>query len=310
MNNFFRLPIFLRGIAMGSADVVPGVSGGTIAFITGIYEELILTIKNLDFEKLAVWKKQGFSAFWDSINGSFLLSLLLGIAVSILSLARLITYLLTNHPILLFAFFFGLIVASAVYIGRQITDWDWKHFLILLVCIAAAYYITLVTPAGGSSSFLYLFLCGAIAICAMILPGISGAFILLLLGQYNAIIEALKTVNFSIIIPVGLGAIIGILSFSRILGWFFNNYKTMTLAGLTGFVIGALNKVWPWKEVIETYTDSHGDIQPLVEKSILPTTFTQITGEPNHLLPAIGLAIVGFFVVFGLERIATPENNE
>jgi len=304
MKQFFRLPIFLRGLAMGAADVVPGVSGGTIAFITGIYEELILAIKNLDFSKLTLLRKEGLAAFWKEINGSFLLSLVLGIGVSILSLAKLLTYFLENHSILLFAFFFGLIVASAVYIGKQITTWNAWHIVALVVSAGVAYYLTLITPAGGSSSWLYLFLCGAIAICAMILPGISGAFILLLLGQYNAIIEALKSFNFGIIVPVGLGAIVGILTFSRILAWFFNHYKTITLASLTGFVLGALNKVWPWKEVLETYTDSHGDEQPLVEQSVLPSTFTDLTGEPNLLLPSILLAITGFTIVFILERIA------
>ena len=307
MKHFFRWSIFLRGIAMGSADVVPGVSGGTIAFITGIYEELILTIKNLEFSQVKVLFKDGFTAFWKSINGTFLFSLISGILLSIFSLAKIITYLLENHSILLFAFFFGLILASAVYIGKQIKTWDWKHILILIVFSVIAFFITTITPAGGSSSTLYLFICGAIAICAMILPGISGSFILLLLGQYSLIISSLKNMDFSVILPVGAGAIIGILFFSRILAWLFNNFKTMTLAGLTGFVLGALNKVWPWKEVLETYTDSHGNIQPLVEKSITPTTYSSITGDPHLMWPSLILAIVGFSIVFILERFANEK---
>ena len=303
--NWFRWPIFLRGLAMGSADVVPGVSGGTIAFITGIYEELILTIKNLNFSQFSIWKKQGFSAFWEAINGSFLLSLLAGIAISILSLAKLITYLLEEHTILLFAFFFGLILASAVYIGKQINAWDWKHILLLLVFAAIAYFITTITPANGSSSTIYLALCGAIAICAMILPGISGAFILLLLGQYNIIIEALKKFDLTVIVPVGIGAIAGILLFSRVLAWFFNHYKTMTLAALTGFVVGALNKVWPWKEVVETFVNRHGETEPLVERSVSPQVFTELTGIPNQVVPSIILAIVGFTIVFAMEKLAS-----
>lgn len=302
MKSLFRWPIFLRGIAMGAADVVPGVSGGTIAFITGIYEELIHTINNLNLQQLQVLRKDGFSAFWQSVNGSFLLSLLLGVGVSILSLARLITYLLHNHAILIYSFFFGLIVASAVYIGKQITSWDWKHMLILIGFTIIAYYITLVTPAEGSSSVFYLFFCGAIAICAMILPGISGAFILLLLGQYNYILDALHKINLVVLLPFIGGIVVGILVFARVLEWFFNHYKTMTLAALTGFVIGALNKVWPWKEVVETFTNEHGEIEPIVEKSVLPLQYTEVTGEPHLLFPAILLAIFGFSVVFILEK--------
>ena len=305
MRKFFRFPIFLRGIAMGAADVVPGVSGGTIAFITGIYEELILTIKGLDLGKLKLLQQEGFASFWKAINGTFLMSLLLGIGVSLISLAKLISYLLVHQPILLFAFFFGLIVASAIYIGKQITRWDWKHLVVLLICVAIGYGITLITPASGQTSFLYLFFSGAIAICAMILPGISGAFILLLLGQYYEIINAIKEFNFSTLVPVALGAIVGILSFSRVLSWLFNHYKTLTLAGLTGFVLGALNKVWPWKEVVETYIDRHGEVQPLIEKSISPIKFAEITGQSHQLPTAIILAIVGFITVFALEKLAS-----
>lgn len=307
MKSFFRFPIFLRGMAMGAADVVPGVSGGTIAFITGIYEELINTIKGVDLNKLKLLQKEGFSAFWTAINGSFLLSLLSGVAVSILSLAKLITYLLENHSILLFSFFFGLIVASALFIGKQIKQWDWKHIFILIISLFSAYYLTLLTPVSGSQSFLFLMLCGAIAICAMILPGISGAFLLLMLGQYSNVIQAIKTLNFSVIIPVGLGAVVGILSFSRVLSWLFQHHKTLTLASLTGFVLGALNKVWPWKKVMETFIDRHGEVKPLVERSISPFAYSETTSLPNLLIPSIALAFVGFIIVFLLEKLGTEK---
>lgn len=307
MNNFFRLPVFLRGLLMGMADVVPGVSGGTIAFITGIYEELIHSIKSIGFDKLPILTKQGILPFWKAINGGFLLSLVLGIGISALSLANGIDYLLNNHPILLFSFFFGLIVASALFIGKQIKTWDWKHILILLISLVAAYYITILSPAEGSDSFPYLMLCGAIAICAMILPGISGAFLLLMLGQYARVIDAIKTLNFSVILPFGIGAVVGLLTFSRVLSYLFKHHKSLTLASLTGFVLGALNKVWPWKEVLETYTDRHGEIKPLIEKSIMPDRFAEISNQPNLLLPAIGLAIVGFAVVFLLEKFGSHE---
>lgn len=304
MNRFFRLPIFLRGLAMGAADVVPGVSGGTIALITGIYEELLLSIKNLHPNLLKEWKDNGFASFWSKLNGSFLLSLFAGIAVSLLSLAKLFTYLLENYPILVWAFFFGLVAASAIYVGKQIKQWDWKHALLLVAGIVIAYYITILSPAEGSDSKLYLFICGAIAICAMILPGISGSLILLLLGAYAPIVGAIGNLDIMTLLPVALGAGIGLLLFSRVLSWLFNHYKTMTLALLTGFMIGALNKVWPWKEVLETYTDSHGETQPLLEKSILPSTYAQLTGEPSQLLAAIGFATLGFALVFIIEKIA------
>lgn len=307
MKSFFRFPIFIRGMAMGAADVVPGVSGGTIAFITGIYEELINTIKGVDLNKLKILQKEGFPSFWSAINGSFLVSLLAGVAVSILSLAKLITYFLENHSILLFSFFFGLIVASAVFIGKQIKKWDWKHILILLISLFGAYYLTLLTPVNGSQSFLFLMLCGAIAICAMILPGISGAFLLLMLGQYSNVINAIKTFNFSVIIPVGIGAVVGILSFSRVLSWLFKHYRTLTLASLTGFVLGALNKVWPWKKVVETFTDRHGDVQPLIERSISPFAYSELTNSSNLLVPSIVLAVFGFAIVFVLERLGAEK---
>jgi len=295
MKQFFRPGVFLRGITMGAADVVPGVSGGTIALITGIYEELLESIKGIQPSLLKTWKNEGFASFWEQLNGSFLVSLFLGIAISIFSLAKVITYLLAEYPILVWAFFFGLIIASAIYVGRQIKKWSIGAVILLIAGTALAYWITTISPAQGNGSVLYLFMSGAIAICAMILPGISGSLIALLLGVYVPVVKAVESFDIKGVLPFALGAIVGLLCFSHVLSWLFKKYYSLTLALLTGFMIGALNKVWPWKEVVETYVDRHGEVQPLVENNIAPT---------EQLMPAIVMAFVGFAIVFLLERLA------
>lgn len=292
--------ITLRGIAMGAADVVPGVSGGTIAFISGIYEELISSISALNVQALKVLKKQGFSAFWRHINGNFFLSLFLGIAISVFSLAKAIRWLLENQPVLVWAFFLGLMLASILFVAKEIKSWNLAKILMLLTFCFLAYYITTVTPANGSDNFLYLFFAGALAICAMILPGISGAFILVLLGVYNTILTAIDQKNLLIISVLGAGALIGILTFSRVLKWLFAHYKEMTMAVLTGFIIGSLNKIWPWKQVLASTTDAHGKIVILQEKSVLPSSYPQ---DPQ-LFSALGLMLLGFFGLYFLEKWA------
>jgi len=289
---------------MGAADVVPGVSGGTIAFITGIYEELIHSIKNINFNLLSVWRKQGFWAFYKEANLGFLLPLFIGIALSILSLAKLVTFVLAEYPILTWAFFFGLILASAVYIAKQINKWALVEIVLLVIGTAIAYYISTITPSDGNGSIWYAVLSGAIAICAMILPGISGSLILLLLGMYLPIVTAIADRDFGVILPVAVGAIFGIIAFSHVLSFLFKKYKNQTLAILTGFMLGALNKVWPWKKVLSTYVDSHGDVQPLLEKSVSPTTYQSLLGVDPQLLFASLMAILGFLLVFVIENFA------
>lgn len=296
--------IGLKGIAMGAADVVPGVSGGTIAFISGIYEELLGSISNVNINLLKTLKSNGIKAAWKYLNGNFLASLFLGIFISIVSLAKVIKYLLENEPILLWSFFFGLVLASIVFIAKQLTNWNFITFFLMILGALIAYYITTLSPlVSQNSSSLFFFFAGAIAICAMILPGISGAFILVLLGAYQPILTAVNNRDFKIIFTVGLGAIVGILSFSKILKWLFAHYKNYTLAALTGFIIGSLNKIWPWKSTISTYIDSHGETKPLLEKSISPYSFA---GDAQ-LFWAIILAIFGFVLILGLEKLATKK---
>ena len=294
----------LKGCAMGMADVVPGVSGGTIAFISGIYEELLDSIRSVDATALRLLLRFRLAEFWRHINGRFLLPVLLGIAVAIFSLARLMTYLLTNQPIAIWSFFFGLIVASALLVARQIGRWDWRTVLAFAVGAAAAWWITVATPAETPDDWWFVMLSGAIAICAMILPGISGAFILLLLGKFQYIMHAVGEFDIPVIAVFVIGAAAGIISFSHLLSWLLKHWHDVTVAVLMGFMVGSLNKVWPWKETVETYLDSHGVAQPLVQNNIAPGTFEQLTGQPSLLVQAILLGIVGFLVIYGIELVA------
>ena len=288
--------LVLKGMGMGAADVVPGVSGGTIAFIVGIYDELINSIKSISLESVRLLLKGQFAAFWKQINGNFLFSILLGIAISVFSLAKLITWLLTDHPILVWSFFFGLVLASTWFVSRDIKEKSWKTITAFIAGTAIAYYITVATPASTPNDWWFIFLCGSIAICAMIMPGISGSFILVLLGKYFDIMDAIKHFDVKIILIFGVGAFFGITSFSRILSYALSRFRNVTLSVLTGFMLGSLNKVWPWKETLEYYTDSHGIQKPLLDTNILPNAYVP---------EAIALMVVGFLLVYVLEKISS-----
>lgn len=310
-NLFDYLIITLKGLAMGAADVVPGVSGGTIAFISGIYEELITSINNINLGLLKTFQKDGLKAAWKQLNGNFLVALLLGIAISILSLAKLIRSLLNDEPILLWSFFFGLVIASILFIGKQIEKWDWKTILGFALAAALAYYITIL-PRGTESldATWFFFVAGSLAICAMILPGISGAFILVLLGAYKPVMDAISDRDIKLIAIFAAGAIIGLLLFSKLLKWLFSNYKNLTFAILTGFILGSLNKIWPWKVIDGTRINSHGEEVNVYGKSILPNTFEDIGQGESKLLIAIGLMVVGFLTIFIMEKLATGKDKK
>ncbi|CAM3431843.1 DUF368 domain-containing protein [Aequorivita lipolytica] len=316
--NFLQyLTVIAKGLAMGAADVVPGVSGGTIAFISGIYEELIETIYNVDFGFFKVWKKEGFLKAWKHYNLGFLLALFSGIFISIISLAKLITWLLDVYPIMVWSFFFGLVIASIVYVGKQINNWRLAVMVALLIASIFSYLITIADPVGSPDSTWFLFLAGFIAIIAMILPGISGAFILLLLGAYTTVIgivtqlgEGATTFNSALFLGAlakllifAVGAIIGLKVFSRALNWMFKHHKNLILAVLTGFMIGALNKIWPWKEVLQYRMNHAGEQIPFIERSILPQNYD---GNPQ-ILYAVIFATIGFLTIFLLERIAVKK---
>lgn len=279
----------VKGMCMGAADVVPGVSGGTIAFITGIYDELINSIKSINAASLKMFFTGKWGEFWNMINGKFLLFLLAGIGISVFSLAKIITWLLVAYPVLVWSFFFGLVLASTWFVGKDVKERNWKTALGFLLGAALAFYITVATPAETPSHFLFIFLCGAIAICAMILPGISGSFILVLLGKYFFIMEAVKTLDLKVIAIFGIGACVGITSFSRLLSYALSHMRNITLAVLSGFMLGSLNKVWPWKETIEG-----------VEQNVAPNAF---------VWQAVCLALLGFVMVYGIEKISSKSEN-
>lgn len=295
------LLLLLKGCAMGAADVVPGVSGGTIAFITGIYEELINSIKSIDLQALKLLLSFKMADFWKKINGTFLLSVVGGVSISIFSLAKLMTWLLAHHPIYIWSFFFGLIIASSVLVAKEIRKWDIFTVLALLAGGAIAYTITVMSPASTPDTWWFIILSGAIAICAMILPGISGAFILLLMGKYTYILTAVTQFNIGIILLFVFGAVAGIISFSHLLSWLLKNYHTLTVSLLTGFMVGSLNKVWPWKETLETYVDSHGAKQVLVETNVSPIKFETLTNSNALLWQAVIMCVVGFLLIWGIE---------
>lgn len=291
--------LVLKGMGMGASDVVPGVSGGTIAFITGIYEELINSIKSFDADAVKLLFTLRWKALWKHVNAWFLISVFSGIFISIFSLSKILEYLLLNHPVLVWSFFFGLVIASAIMIFRDIHKWKAEIFISAAIGTIIAYVITSISPAQTSEAWWFIFLSGALAICAMILPGISGSFILLLLGKYQFILNAVNELKIAILAVFIAGAITGIIGFSNILSWLLRKYKDLTIALLAGFMIGSLNKIWPWKLTLTTYTDSHGVIHTLTEKNILPDFSPE-----SRFIPALLLIIFGFALIMVLSRIS------
>ena len=245
---------------------------------------------------------------------NFFIALFGRMATSFILFVKMITWLINNETLLVWAFFFGLIVASAIFVGRQIQKWNPVNIIALILGIIFAYTVTVLSPSNGSENLLIIFLSGVVAISAMLLPGLSGSFILLILGMYSIIWGGLKDLNLVIAGTFALGCLVGVLSFSRILSWTFKNYKNLTLAVLTGFMIGSLNRVWPWQQVLAYRTNSHGEEVASFTKSVLPNTFSNLQtantpfGSDPQLLPVLGLMVVGFAIVFLLERVSV--NNQ
>ncbi len=299
------IKLFLKGVAMGGADVVPGVSGGTIAFITGIYETLLNAIKSFDAEALRLLFQFKLTALWRHVNASFLLTLLSGIFLSIITLAKVIHHLLEHYPIQLWSFFFGLIVISAVSVSREITRWPGGVILSGLVGVVIAYWVTEATPTDTPTDLWFIFLSGAIAICAMILPGISGSFILLILGKYTYVLGAVNDRNLIVIAVFALGCAVGILSFARVISWMLQRYHNVAVALLAGFMIGSLNKIWPWKVIVSTRINSSGEEVPFITKNVWPGTYMEMTGEPAYFWQSLLFMLLGIAIVVVLERLAT-----
>ncbi|KGK14074.1 DUF368 domain-containing protein [Vibrio navarrensis] len=298
------LSTFLKGLAMGAADVVPGVSGGTIAFITGIYDTLLESIRRINPSIFRLWKAQGFKAAFKHINGFFLIALFGGVLTSIATLAKLITWMLVNHPIPIWSFFFGLILVSVYHILRQVERKDVPRFALLLLGIVFAYSITVLKPLHLEPTSLNVLLAGAIAICAMILPGISGSFILLLIGMYAPVLGAVKNVQLDILGLFLAGCVAGLLTFSHVLSWLLRRFRDFTLMFLTGLMIGTLPKIWPWKETISWRLNSKGEQVPLVQHNLSPFEFESLTSQPSQLGLAIVMALLAFALVLGLEKFA------
>ncbi|CCN82001.1 conserved hypothetical protein [Vibrio nigripulchritudo SFn27] len=290
---------------MGAADVVPGVSGGTIAFITGIYDTLLESIRRVNPSIIGIWKREGFKAAFDHINGLFLITLFSGIILSILTLAKLISWLLVEHPIPLWSFFFGLILISVVHVLKQVEKKNIVTGVFLLLGVGFAYTITVVSPLQMADTSLNIFIAGMIAICAMILPGISGSFILLLLGMYGPILAAAKGLQIDVLMLFMLGCVVGILSFSHVLSWLLKNFRDYTLTFLTGLMLGTLPKIWPWKETISWRTNSKGEQVPLVQQNLSPFEFESVIQQPSQLTLAIVMMLVGIGLVWGLEKVGS-----
>ena len=290
--------IFLRGLLMGAADIVPGVSGGTVAFITGIYDQLLDSLRAVDLEFLARLSRLDIAGAWQHINGRFLLALLLGIATSIFSLAQLVSWVLEHHPVPLWAFFFGLILASALVLLREVDNWSVPKVLCLLSAGAVAVFIALSPVISLEMGLAGVFLAGFLAVCAMILPGISGSFILVLLGMYSTTLMALKSLDLVFILVFVVGAGCGLLCFSRVLHWLLRRFHQGTMAVLTGFLFGSLMVVWPWKRVLEWVEGSHGQLKPAQQFPVSPLDYQIYTGQDPQLWFCLSLMIVGFAVVW------------
>ena len=317
----------LKGMAMGIAETIPGVSGGTIAFITGIYDNLLGSIKAFKPSLIKTWKNQGLKAVWNEINGNFLVSLLggmvIGIGIGIVAVEK----LLESYPPVVWAFFFGLIIASIIYVGKQVTKWNLGPIVSLLIGIAIAFGITLLPIGQVNENLGFVFLCGAIAVSALILPGISGSFILLIMGMYSYILhDTLKqdlltnheSAALVTMVVFGLGMIVGLVTMARFLTWALNKHNNLTLSLLTGFMIGAINKLWPWSipEKIMTADDQILEFSKGMEydkvitsSSVSPSSYLENFGQPDFLLASIFFFILGIVLVLGLDKYSPKKIN-
>ncbi len=299
------LILFFKGLAMGAADVVPGVSGGTIAFVSGIYIELIDTIKSVNIQALRVLKSQGLAAAWRHINGNFLVVLLSGILTSLFSLAVVMQFLLAEHPLPLWSFFVGLIVGSVIYLLRQYRFAHWREYLLFVTGIAIAWGVSVAPSVQLEGTLTTMFFAGSIALCAMILPGISGSFILMLLGLYPVFIGAIAELQLDILMVFGLGGIIGLAVFSRVLSWLLAHYEVPVIAMMCGFLVGSLNIIWPWKQVLESVVSHSGKTIVLSAQNLWPSQYTQLVGMDAQTLLSVTAMLAGLILVLGLEYVGS-----
>lgn len=288
-----HLRLFITGFTMGAADIVPGVSGGTIAFIFGIYEQLINSIKTVSGEVPKLLLKGKFKEAIKKVPFAFLVPLGVGVLTALLTLANVLSYALSTYPAFLWSFFFGLVVASVLTIRKSVNIWSAKSVIALLTTTVLAYFLVGAVPVQTPNTLLAFFLSGAIAICAMILPGVSGSFLLVIMGKYEQVLNAVTNQDFLTLGVFAVGCVVGLALFSRLLSWLFAKHHDIVVASLIGFMIGSLRKIWPWKEVISTRINSHGEVVPLQEVNILPTS-VDVSVVISLFLCALGIATILF----------------
>jgi putative membrane protein len=300
-----HLLTYLKGMAMGAADIVPGVSGGSIALIAGIYQKLLDSINSFHWENLKLIPKLELKRFFKAVNGSFLLSLLLGILTSIFALSKLITYLMNEQAIPLWSFFCGLILVSAFMILKGIKRWHLGVIFALVVGTILAWWITNLPPISTTDAKWFTFIAGSIAICAMILPGISGSFILLILGKYETILKAVSERDILTLAIFAAGCVVGILSFSRLVAWLLKKFHSLTMGLLSGFMLGSVNELWPWKIITAWRTSSSGEQKPFLTENIFPGEYLEKVGQEPQILAAALAFLTGIFIVILIEQLAS-----
>lgn len=295
------LTVFFKGMAMGAADAVPGVSGGTVAFVSGIYQELVDSLRSINFQALQTLRTQGMASAWRQINGNFLLAVFGGALLSLFSLASVIMYAMEHWPEIIWAFFFGLVCASTIYVARQLERWRLAEILALAVGLTMALGLNMANPTQLPDTWWVLSLAGSVAICAMILPGISGTYVLLLLGLYSTFLRAIAEFQILVLASFGLGCVIGLLSFAHVLSWLLRRYHSTTMAVLTGFLLGSLQMIWPWRHTLRFYENRHGEMEPMAQELVLPSAYAEMTGRDPMVAGVILAAIIGVLLVAGLE---------
>lgn len=297
------LTLIVKGMGMGAANVIPGVSGGTIALMTGIFQRLIDSIQSFDVTALRLLWQRRFMEFALHTDFNFLLSVFLGVGIGILSLAKLLGWMFLNYPIFIWSYFFGLILASVYFVGRTIGRWNVPVTMAFLAGTAIAVAISIRSPATSNDSFFYLILCGVVAICSMILPGISGSFVLLLMGNYELVINAVAELNFHILLPVAIGSAIGLIAFTHFLSWVYKKFRDQTIATLTGFILGSLLILWPWKNAIYRL-DASGEAIIRNGKKIIQGYDMFFPNVNPETLWAIIIMVAGILTIWMIEKMA------
>jgi len=301
--------LILKGIGMGAANVIPGVSGGTVALITGIFERLIDAIKSFNLTAIQLLLKGKIKEFIKYVDLYFLIAVFSGAVISVFSLAKLLGYLFDNYPVYIWSYFFGLILASVYFVGRTIHKWTISVILTFIIGTTIAILISILSPATKNESFIYLIICGVVAICSMILPGLSGSFVLLLMGNYELImIDAVSELNFNILLPVAIGAIGGLIAFSHFLSWIYKKYRNQTIATLTGFILGSLMILWPWKNEIYRI-DQAGDYIIKDGEKLIQGYKWVIPQCNNQVLWAVVIMLTGILSIWIIEKLADQKTK-